>query len=204
MNYHFDNADIKRDMERECKQMTVRENNQDISSNYTIVDTEYRTEKGGQFDMVGVSRKRQGDYQNLKLAIIEMKYGNGAIEGNSGVYGHFNTVKNLSKKEIQDLIEDAEKMLEYKVDLGLIKLLDCFNRGMKIDREHIELIFFISDIRRSQANKLKEELKKIVDDLNQDSQLKEMLEVKIFCPYLAGSVMFDEDMIDIDEFLNKD
>ena len=200
MNYHKDNENQKSTMELENKQIIIRENNYDTKSNYTIVDTEYHTSNSGQFDMIGVSRKGS-DYNNLKLAIIELKYGTKSFNGESGVYGHFKKITRLTDKEITDLKEDAAEMLKYKIDLGLIKMLPTADKGIEISNNGIELIYFISDIAKDEEEKLRNELAKISNDLNSTPELKAKYEVKIFCPYLAGNVMFGGDMIDINTFL---
>lgn len=200
INYHLDNKSTKNDKERDHKQTVVRENNEEVISNYSIVDTEYRTKSGTQFDMIAVNRKSKQDYKSLKISIIEMKYGNGAITGNSGIYDHFEKLKNMNKDEIDDLIEDTEIMIKDKIDLELIEVLKSMKNGINIDKNSIELIFFISDMSRAQGGALKEELKKICQDLSNSEELKERIKVKIFCPYLAGNVMYEQDVIDIEDY----
>lgn len=199
MDYHRNNEN---NMELENKQIIIRENNFDIKSNYTIIDTEYHTKNSGQPDMIGVCRTEK-NYQNLKLAIIEVKFGTKAFHGDSGVYGHFNKITQLQDTEIIDLKEDARDMLKYNIQLELIKTSYPNDTDIKISNEPFELIYFISDISKDDEQKLRIELDKIVNDIKVKPELKEKFEVKLFCPYLAGNVMFNEDVIDIETFLKN-
>lgn len=198
MNKYF--TTIKSKMERQYQQMLEFENNKNERSNYTTIDIEYQKDNS-RFDMLAVQRKRQKDYQNLKMAIIEIKYGIGAISGNSGVSSHFRDVTRLSKEEIENLITDAELIMKYKIDLGLIKMLPSIKNGFKIQRNNIDLIFIIGNIDIQSNNVLLREIEKIQNEITKNEELKSYnIEVKIFCPYLAGNVMFDKDILTLEEF----
>lgn len=189
--------------EREYQQVVERENNDREDSNYYIADIEYAN-NDSRFDMIAVQRKDHKDYLNLKPAIIEMKYGAKAIGNECGVYQHYEDVKKLSVEEIKDIIEDTEIIMKYKDELGLIQTMNYVDRGIKInDLKEIDLIFFISGITQKHNKTLLQEFEKIREDMLQDNSNNRdiKLNVKVFCTYMAGNIMFDGDIISIDEFL---
>ena len=195
MNAYF--ASIPK-MERQYQQIIEWENNRDISSNYTITDIEYQKAKEFRFDLIAVHRKRQKDYQNLNLSIIELKYGDKSIDKDSGV--HYIDVSNMTDDSIMDLINETKFIIDCKYRLGLIELSESAKNGINISADSIDLIYFIGDISIEQRGKLLAELEKINNTL-QLSDDKIAINVKVFCPYLTGNVMFDHDILTIEEFL---
>lgn len=187
-------------MERQYQQIIEWENNRDISSNYTITDIEYQKAKDFRFDLIAVHRKRQKDYQNLNLSIIELKYGDKSIDKDSGVYQHYIDVSNMTDDSIMDLINETKFIIDCKYRLGLIELSESAKNGINISADSIDLIYFIGDISIEQRGKLLAELEKINNTL-QLSDDKIAINVKVFCPYLTGNVMFDHDILTIEEFL---
>jgi hypothetical protein len=118
-----------RNNEREFQQVTARENNHSIISNdtdYFITDIEYTnsTSKEARFDMVAIkwesSAKERKNSKNCTLALIEMKYGDGAIEGKSGIENH---LKHFSKFcNDKDNIENLSN-----------ETITCFNQLRKLE-----------------------------------------------------------------------
>ncbi len=198
MNEYFRNKQSK--MERQYQQIIEWENNRDESSNYTITDIEYQKSNDCRFDLIAVNRRRQKDYKHLKLSIIELKYGIGSVAGNSGVYKHYEDVSNLTDSAIMDLIEETKFIMNCKYELGLIKLKDSAKFEINIDTDRIDLIYFIGNVPMENRNKVLAELEKINNSL-QSSDRKIAIDVKVFCPYLTGNVMFDHDILTIEEFL---
>ena len=200
MNHFFANRPKR---EREYQQVVERENNDREDSNYYIVDIEYAN-NSSRFDMIAVQRKDYDDYQKLKPAIIEMKYGSKAIGNKCGIYEHYKDVKKLSLEECKDIIEDTEIIMKYKYELGIIKTTRYVDRGIKINNlDKIDLIFFISGITLKHNKMLLEEIEKIkYDEINDNLDNRNIkLNVKVFCTYMAGNIIFDKDIISIDEFL---
>lgn len=99
-----------------------------------------------------------------------------------------------------DLVEETKFIINCKQELGLISLLDSEKNGINISTDSIDLIYFIGDISIEQRGKLLAELEKINIAL-QLSDRKIAIDVKVFCPYLTGNVMFDHDILTIEEFL---
>lgn len=189
-------------MERQYQQIIEWENNRDIHSNFTITDIEYQKSNNCRFDMIAVNRPRQKDYRNLKLSVIELKYGANSIANSSGIYEHFKDVNELTPEFIRDLINETEFVINCKCRLGLLSLLDSIKNGMDIRKDSIDLIYYIGDISLEQREKLIEGLNKINTEVKSEKLNKEIdLDVKVFCPYLTGNVMFESDILSIDEFL---
>jgi len=69
----------------------------------------------GRFDIMAISKMKPH-----KVALIELKYGNGAIGGESGIFKHIEDFKKykeknyLNKQEVYDIIE-SQKMLEIDI-----------------------------------------------------------------------------------------
>lgn len=187
--------------EREYQQLVERENNDREDSNFYVADIEYAKDNN-RFDMLAVQRKDHNDYNKLKLSIIEMKYGQKAIGKKCGLYDHYQGVKNLSADTIRDIIKDTESIIKYKYDLGLIKTTKYIERGIKINiLDEIDLIFFISGITQKHNKVLLEELEQICNDIENSTEEREIkLNVKVFCPYMAGNIMYDKDVISLEKF----
>ena len=184
--------------EREYQQIVELENNKDIHSNYTITDIEYQKSNDCRFDMIAVQRRRQTDYKKLQLAIIELKYGIQSLSGASGIYKHYKDVITLPTGAIQDLIDETKFIMQRKAQLGLIQLLDSSKNGIEINNDSIDLIYAIVDVPVENSNIVMSELNQIQEDLKVNNV---NINVKIFCPYLAGNVMFDNDMLSIEDFI---
>ena len=115
--------------EREAQQLLLRENNFGRvaqSTDYYICDIEYRAEQG-QFDMVGVhwpsTRTDRKNATDRRLVFVEVKYGEGALDGTSGVASHIRHItKFLSDADrVRSFKEDMVKVFNQKRALGLIK-----------------------------------------------------------------------------------
>ena len=131
LKHAMDQHEVRRKSrsEREAQQLLLRENNfgRDAqSTDYYICDIEYNVgNRQGQFDMVGVhwpsaDRERVTDRQ---LVLIEVKYGEGALDGTSGVASHIVQInKFLSDADrVQSFKKDMVEVFNQKRALGLIK-----------------------------------------------------------------------------------
>ena len=127
MDHYF--AKMKKS-EREFQQLIVRENNFGKvarSTDYYICDVEYRS-KRGQFDMIAVHwpsdrhvRKKPDD---RRLVLAEMKYGDDALSGKSGLHKHIKDVNEYlgNSDSARDLKDDMVRVFNQKRKLCLI---DC-------------------------------------------------------------------------------
>lgn len=151
--------------EREYQQTIVRENNfSNIagSTDYYIVDIEYVCnndvdENGeaakGRFDLVaikwpstGASRKNTS---KPTLSLMEMKYGDGSLNGNAGIIKHLNDFDRLLKEtgKIAAICDDMSKVFLQKCQLGLIKGIKETQYEIKINPsiDTIETIFLFTN-----------------------------------------------------------
>ena len=116
--------------EREFQQLIVRENNFGSvtrSTDYYICDVEYQSECG-RFDMIAVHwpsnrhvRKKPDD---RRLVLAEMKYGDGALCGESGLHKHIKNVNEYlgNSDSMRDLKDDMVRVFNQKRKL---RLIDC-------------------------------------------------------------------------------
>jgi hypothetical protein len=160
--------------ERALQQMVVWENNDSPwagGTDYFIVDVEYDDRHGARFDMVALrwestasARKLQKGYQP-RLAIIEMKAGDGALKGGSGLQEHLNQYLKLvgDEKRLKAFKREMVDVFRQKRDLKLIKgLLKNSNQVVKLDRS-VELIFLLAG-HDPQSRKLSTILKQFQQD----------------------------------------
>lgn len=186
-------------LEREIQQEIVTENNnhRDISygTDYYIIDIEYAdTENNSRFDMVAIkwpstSNGRQNG-KEATLALIELKYGDGAIGGASGVEKHLqdseaflSAIENLS-----DFCEDMTQVFEQKCELELINGIKGNHPNIKANNP--EIIFIFAN-HKPAKQQLKEEVKKLNSNWT----------VRIANASAMGYGLYDKKMKTIDEFL---
>ena len=147
-----------RKYEREFQQVVVRENNRhgaiSHATDYYIADVEYvyRDAEGtnARFDMVAVkwpstasARKDEGA---PTLAVIEMKYGDDALDGSAGLVAHLNDVQAfVDGAAMHQFCEDMAKVFWQKCELGLISDMAGKKHHITISEENIELIFLIAN-----------------------------------------------------------
>jgi hypothetical protein len=151
MNDFF--SDYNKD-EREFQQLVARENNASSISNeseYFISDIEVsESTSGARFDMVAIrwpsTQRRSGD--NCRLALIEMKYGDGALGGKAGLLKHLQDMEALitNKKSYDSMTEVIANQFNQLDKLELLK----FNKGrsftgVAIDPKNPEVIFLLAN-----------------------------------------------------------
>lgn len=186
--------------EREFQQLVERDNNRhgEIShaTDYYIVDTEFVYEDA-RFDMVAVHWPSIGAVRkNLhapKLAFIEMKYGDGALSGTSGLmehlrdFGHFLKTANLPA-----ICADYAEVFRQKCELGLIPDMKNLPHDITIQSEDIALIFLLAN-----HDPEKNGLRTIVAGLQQTNY---PFPVKFEAASMMGYGLYDEMMYSIQEF----
>lgn len=147
-----------RKYEREFQQVVVRENHRhgaiSHATDYYIVDVEYvyRDAEGtnARFDMIAVkwpstasARKNEGA---PTLAVIEMKYGDDALDGSAGLVAHLNDVQAfVDGAAMHRFCADMAKVFWQKCELGLISDMAGKKHHITISEENIELIFLIAN-----------------------------------------------------------
>ncbi|MCR4315539.1 MAG: hypothetical protein NUW37_04220 [Planctomycetes bacterium] len=123
--------------EREFQQLVVRDNNIGMISRATdfyICDIEYQ-DNGSRFDMVAVhwssTPKERRIQTNRRLAFIEVKCGDGALEGVAGIEKHIKDINSFIKNpgKLKSLKKEMMTVFNQKKSLGLIECqrdLDSF------------------------------------------------------------------------------
>ena len=146
--------------EREFQQIIARENNNlgNISrgTDYYIADIEYANkvdaaDKSARFDMValkwisdGATRK---DVNKVSLALVEVKFGNGALQGKAGVSDHLKDFQHFlsDQKLLQAFCEDMSTVFSQKCKLGLVDGLQAKQFDVNISWENPEVIFVFAN-----------------------------------------------------------
>ena len=139
MDRHFRRKQSK--LEREFQQILLRDNNfgrkaggergkQSVarSTDYFVCDIEYRISKGRRFDLIAVhwpsDPNQRQETRNRRLVVIEMKYGDEAIPGKSGLRAHVEHVNEYLRDtdNVKRLKAEMVRVFNQKRSLGLI---DC-------------------------------------------------------------------------------
>jgi hypothetical protein len=116
--------------EKEFQQFLARENNLELqSSDYFICDLEYANAKArARFDALAVhwpsiAHERKGG-KDHRLAIVEMKYGDGALTGRAGIIKHIEDANSACGDPIrlEQIKADAIFCFNQKRDFGLMKI----------------------------------------------------------------------------------
>jgi hypothetical protein len=192
--------------EREFQQVIARENNQSVISNeseYFITDIEFADSAlKARFDMTSIcwpaATRKTGN--NCHVALIEMKYGDNAIDGNSGLIKHLEdmTVLISDKDRYAQLMSMVESQFNQLDQLGLLN----FNKGtskakVKLDPADKPEVIFILANHNPRSSKLKD----ILDDPKmkkfKDSQL---FDLRFFAASYSGYGMHIRNMLPLSEF----
>ena len=188
--------------EREFQQLVVRENTMSSISNqtdYFICDIELSI-SDARFDMLafkwpGVGSKRKiGEGQ---LSLIEMKYGDNALSGNSGIIKHFNDMKGFLQNHRMTFAIAAEEQINQLNSLGLIRHTRGTERKFSVDCNSFELIFIFAN-HNPRSKILLEQLEKLKDVLENG----EIHQLKFVVASTAGYAMYESCMMNIDEYMN--
>lgn len=148
--------------EREFQQLVARENNNSTISNeseYFISDIEV-TYPGVRFDIMAIrwlaTQRKKGS--NYKAALIEMKYGDGALGGNAGLLKHLKDMDTLisNKDRYGKLMLTMESQFNQLDQLELLK----FNKGtseakVKLNADDKPEVIFILANHNPRSTKLK-------------------------------------------------
>jgi len=154
--------------EREFQQLVARENNNSSISNeseYFITDIEVTVPHLARFDITAIrwlaKDRKTGD--RCRAALIEMKYGDKALENNAGLLKHLKDMETFlsNKQQYASLLQTMEIQFNQLDVLGLLN----FNKGtsnakIKLNPDKKpEVIFILAN-----HNPRSPKLKKILDD----------------------------------------
>ena len=174
-------------LEKEFQQIIVRENNLSgavsHATDYFILDIEYAS-MGARFDMLAVkwvsTGSKRKNTENLPIAFIEVKYGDGAVTGQASIGKHIRDYINFRKdnNKMKQLAEDMQKVFNQKCDLGLIKAFEGKKPGISIDPDNVECIFIFANHDPDKTNLLKE-IKTAIATWKKPDTEKYLKEIKV-------------------------
>jgi hypothetical protein len=220
MDYHFSNAP-KEALEKYVQQLIVLENNvfrSAADTDYFIVDVEYQVPKASagedtyRFDLVGLRWDSTGSArkssQNCKLAIIEVKYGDGAIKstGNPGLVTHLEDARNFlsNPSNLKEFKEEMVTLFLQKVELELIAIETSTGElnphAKELDAENIDLpvevVFIIAGHKPA-----KTDLKTEVGKLNNIIKGLNDIDVKFATSSFSGYALYSANMKSATQFM---
>jgi hypothetical protein len=198
--------------EREFQQLVERDNNYSsiaTGTDYFIADIEYaNSDNGSRFDMLAVKWKSQGrgvdrkDPTKATLSFIEMKYGDSALRGKSGIQTHVaDLLKFLSNNKDRDqIVDEVNSLFEQKLKLGLIP-----NISKPVDIQHdcpLEFVLLIGNHNPS-STILGEELGIVRSSTDYQDLIDIGCEIKIAKASLMGYGLYDDCIISLDKYLKS-
>ena len=195
--------------EREFQQLVERENNRSSISNeteYFIIDIEMADANlGARFDILAIKWLANGrkDGKSCKASFIEMKYGDDALSGDSGLVSHLKDINNLlaDKGKYASVLETMTTQFHQLDDLGLIN----YNHGTKNSiiglnpTNKPEFIFLLAN-----HNPRSRKLEKILtsDDFKVFAN-SDNFDLRFFVCSDAGYGMHNNNMLTHEEYLNR-
>ncbi len=192
--------------EREFQQLIARENNFSTIANqseYFISDIEFAdTAIGARFDILAlrwlVSQRKSTSI--CKPALIEMKYGDGALSGNAGMLKHLQDINALisDSNKYRALLDTMEIQFNQLDELGLLN----FNRvanwiKIKLDaNERPEVIFILAN-----HNPRSSKLSTILNDTKIDEyDYSPNFDIKFYVSSFAGYALHADCMVTLSQF----
>lgn len=160
--------------EKKFQQMIVRDNNAN-NSEYFITDIEYQEFQGGpKPDLLALRwlDSSQENICNLQPVLIEIKLGDEALEGDTGIIGHLKGFNDIIIDETRrdTLFRTIKSQFKQLGELGLIDLnkrfADCKNLEIILDKTP-EIMFIFAD-HDSDNPKLGKELSNMKESPNFD------------------------------------
>lgn len=140
--------------EREFQQVIARENNNhgkiSNGTDYYIADIEF-ADGSARFDMVALKWLSNGavrkDTSRISLALIEVKYGDGALKGTAGIEKHLDDFQAFlsDAEKVNDFCRDMSLVFSQKCRLGLVDGLNERQYDVKISSLDPEVIFLFAN-----------------------------------------------------------
>lgn len=189
--------------EREFQQLMVRVNNDTSSTDYFIVDEEYaeNAKLGARFDMVAFKWLSKGyirkNTSKPSLALIELKYGEGALDGESGIEKHLQDLNSFvsDTTRLQEFTWDMEEVFRQKCELGLVKDLHENQFRLHVDCSAPEVIFAFAEHDPDSAV-----LKRILRSINENAYA---FPIRLATASLLGCGLYEDHMLTVEEYLHR-
>lgn len=204
MDFYFSE---NRKEEREFQQLVVRENNYSSianSTDYFIIDIEYDNRDGARFDIIAIQWDSTSTARQLpkgykpKLVIFEMKYGDTALNGSSGMEKHCSDFKTFTSKRatVSAFKHEMLQLFQQKRTLGLIPPLikiDAKGNSKPIVEfeDQIEFIFLIAN-HDPESTKLQNELTHLVNH-----------DVKFIASNFMGYGLYNQNVFTLEKFMHR-
>lgn len=195
--------------EREFQQLVERENNRSSISNeteYFITDIEFADSSMGlRFDALAIkwpaSKRKYGN--KCRPALIEIKYGDNALDGKSGLLKHLKDIYSFvsDSKRYNDLLDTMETQFNQLDQLGLLKHNRCSN-GTKVKLDaggKPEVIIVLAN-----HNPRSSKLKKIINDPEIDKyDASPHFDLRFFVASFAGYGLHADCMLTLADFRQR-
>jgi len=187
--------------EREFQQLVIRDNNRSSIANGTdffIIDIEYAFPKIGIFDMVAVEwlsvgpKRKFPEKYKPKLYIIEMKFGDKAISGESGLKVHHEQFCHLLANEsyLEQFKPEMINLFEQKRNLGLIPCLSKTNNPNAVPAFNDELQFAFLLANHDPASKLLIKEMELLESHDVNFIVSNFMGYGIYCQSVYGYAQF--------------
>jgi len=198
-------------LEREIQQQILRENNRGVlarDTDYFIADIEYANrENGSRFDMLAVrwpsTSPARKSGAGLCLSFVEVKYGDSALTGAAGLKKHFSDMESfLRNHSLSQLCEEAQRMLNQKIELGLVSGVSEAARIGIDPNKPPEFILLLAN-HKPASSILKRELETIVRSDTYKS-LREIADIKVAASSLMGYGLYERTMSSLEGYIDAD
>ena len=183
--------------EREAQQFLVRDNNRGEvgrSTDYFICDVEYGQTDEFRIDAVAVrwpsDPVERKTTQGLRLALVEVKFGDGALEGPSGLVEHVRDADELAS-DSERLGQLKQEMVELFNQKHTLELISC-GKQMSSFSDEKPLFLLVLANHDPEKSVLKRELRKLSP---------QHVELRIASASLFGYGLYQERMLTLDAFL---
>ena len=190
--------------EREFQQLVIRDNNRSSLANGTdffIIDVEYAYPKVGILDLIAVQwlserlERKYPDKYKPKLFIIEMKYGDKALKGKSGLLDHLKQFHHLieNKTYLEQFKKEMINLFEQKRNLGLIPCLDKTNNANIIPTfdDNLQFAFLLAN--HDPASEL----------LIKEMDLLKQIDIKFIVSNFMGYGIYHQSVYDYEQFRQR-
>lgn len=193
--------------EKEFQQLMVRVNNRskEFSSgtDYYITDMEFveMDSISARFDMVAFKWPSKAavrkDTSKPSLALIELKYGDGALSNASGIKKHLDDLNAFigDTVNLRAFAADMTKVFHQKCELGLVDGLLEKQYNLTICPDKPEVIFVFAEHKPAKAN-----LKKILGDIQPSNY---PFPIRIASASMMGCGLYADCMETIEQFLKR-
>jgi len=196
--------------EREFQQLIARENNNSTISNeteYFITDIEFSDSeiREARFDLLAIRwlASQRRNHSECLPAFIELKYGDGALNGSAGLIKHLEDLNRIlsDQKQYEAILETMEKQFEQLDELGLVKFKQPANyRGISLNPQMKPEVIIVLANHNPRSRKLA--------DILYSNEMKELndptkFDLKFFIASFAGYGFHADTMVSLPEIKKR-